>query len=179
RLMDPEIKLFYQGWGWGVNPTSHSPGFWSRGNGWILTAMTLALENLPADHPKRPALSQVYNRFLMSLIDYQDTSGLWHQLIDRQDTFEETSGSALFLYCTARAVRGGWIDRKYADVVKWGTDGLKFVVDPDGIIWGTCVGTGTPNTIEDYYARPAPVNDYHGIGPVMLALIEAARLGIE
>lgn len=176
RLMDPEKKLFHQGWGWGINPTTHSPGFFSRGNGWMLMAMNLVLENLPLDHPKRKVLADTYKAFLMSLIDYQDTSGLWHLLIDRQDTYEETSGSAMFIYCTSRAVGNGWIDKKHADVIGWGLDGIRFVVDPDGVIWGTCIGTGCQNTLEDYYARPAPVNDHHGMGPVMLALIEAVKL---
>jgi rhamnogalacturonyl hydrolase YesR len=179
RLMDPKVSMYYQGWGWGIHPTSHSPGFWSRGNGWMALSFSEVLEELPADHPKREVLLKSYQNFLDVLIYHQDTSGLWHQLIDRQDSYEETSGSAMFIFSIARAVQTGLIDKKHGETVKWGMEGLKFQVDPEGIIWGTCVGTGSQNTLEDYYGRPAPVNDYHGIGPVILACIEAARMGIK
>ena len=36
-------------------------------------------------------------------------------------------------------------------------------------IHNTCIGTGTQNTLDDYYQRKTPVNDTHGIGPVILA----------
>ena len=58
RLQDPEIKLYYQGWGWGTNRTTHSPGFWSRGNGWVLMAMTEVLQTIPEGHPKWKRLAR-------------------------------------------------------------------------------------------------------------------------
>ena len=60
RLLDPEKKLYYQGWGWGIHPTTHSPGFWSRGNGWMILSFAEVLDNLPSNHPKRKILLTKY-----------------------------------------------------------------------------------------------------------------------
>jgi hypothetical protein len=49
-------------------------------------------------------------------------------------------------------------------------------VRPDGQIEGTCAGTGVSDNLADYYARPTPLNDVHGIGPVLLAGGEILQL---
>jgi hypothetical protein len=49
-------------------------------------------------------------------------------------------------------------------------------VRPDGQIEGTCAGTGVSDKLADYYARPKPLNDPHGVGPVLLAGGEMLRV---
>ena len=169
RLQDPEIKLFYQGWGWGTNRTTHSPGFWSRGNGWVLMAMTEVLKAVPEDHPEWRKLLGVCREFAAAVLKAQDETGLWHQLMTRHDSFEETSGTAMFVYSFIHGHRQGWLSDEYRDSAQRGFTGLRGMVDVEGNIHNTCVGTGTQSTLEDYYRRTTPVNNSHGIGPVILA----------
>jgi rhamnogalacturonyl hydrolase YesR len=42
-------------------------------------------------------------------------------------------------------------------------------IHPDGKIEGVSTGTGVSNDLVFYYKRPAPLNDVHGIGTVLLA----------
>jgi hypothetical protein len=49
-------------------------------------------------------------------------------------------------------------------------------IRPDGMIEGTCAGTGVSDDLADYYRRPTPLNDVHGIGPVLLAGSEILQL---
>ena len=177
RLQDPEIKLFYQGWGWGVNRTTHAPGFWSRANGWVAVAMVEILQTIPKTHPQWKTLLTVYQDFAKSILKEQDTSGRWHQLLTHHDSFEETSGTSMFVYSFIHGYRNGWLGEEYRDSALRGFEALKEKIDKDGNIYGTCIGTGTQNTLEDYYIRETPINDSHGIGPMILAACAVSSLG--
>jgi len=176
RLQDPEIKLFYQGWGWGTNRTTHSPGFWSRGNGWVLMAITEVLKTIPEDHPQWRTLLGVYQEFAAAVLEVQGETGLWHQLMTRHDSFEETSGTAMFVYSFIHGHRHGWLSDKYRDSAQKAFAGLRRMVDLEGNIHNTCIGTGTQSTLDDYYQRKTPLNDSHGIGPVILAACAAGSM---
>src|SRR4030095_15401182 len=52
---------------------------WGRCNGWVAMAQTELLDNLPANHPKRPELIKLLLRQIVGFSRYQDPSGLWHQ----------------------------------------------------------------------------------------------------
>ena len=177
RLQDPKIRLYYQGWGWGVNRTSHSPGFWSRGNGWVLMAMTEVLRTIPDSHPQWSKLFAIYRDFAEAVLKAQDAAGMWHQLMTRHDSFKETSGTAMFVYSFIHGRRRGWLSREYQDAALKAFQGLREMVDLEGNIYNTCIGTGTQDTLEDYYQRKTPVNDSHGIGPMILAACAAGSAG--
>ena len=40
----------------------------------------------------------------------QSGVGFWHQLLDRNDSYLETSSSAMFVYSIAKSINRGWID---------------------------------------------------------------------
>ncbi len=169
RLQDPEVKLYYQGWGWGTNRTTHAPGFWGRGNGWVLMAMTEVLQTIPPDHPGWSKLLGVYQDFAGAVLNAQGAAGMWHQLMTRHDSYEETSGTAMFVYSFLHGRQRGWLSAEYRDSALRAFEGLRRMVDVDGNIYNTCIGTGTQSTLDEYYQRETPVNDSHGIGPVILA----------
>jgi len=168
RLQDPLKKLFYQRWGWEIYKTTHSPGFWGRGNGWVLMAMTEVLDTLPEGYKARQTLSDVYKVFIHEIIRHQDKTGMWHQLVDLPDSFEETSATAMFTYCIAKAVKKGWINEKYDKQAKRGIEGLKTMIDNNGDIRGISFPKNQ-YTLQDYYRGDIILNDWHGIGPVILA----------
>jgi len=56
------------------------------------------------------------------------------------------------------------------------TDDIKFSRHVDGKIEGVCTGTVVSDNLVDYYNRPAPLNDIHGIGTVLLAGSEVLLL---
>lgn len=176
RLQDPEIGLFYQGWGWGTNRTTHSPGFWSRGNGWVLMAITEVLKTVPDSHPQWQKLFGVYKDLAAAVLKAQGAAGTWHQLMTRHDSFQETSGTAMFVYSFVHGHRHGWLSEEYRDSAQKAFAGLRQMVDLEGNIHNTCIGTGTQSTLEDYYQRKTPVNDSHGIGPVILATCAVASI---
>lgn len=104
------------------------------------------------------------------LVRYQDGTGLWHQLLDRNDTYLETSATAIFAYSMARAINRGYIDKKaYGPAVLLAWNAIATQVNEAGQVEGTCVGTGMGFDPAFYYYRPVHLYAAHGYGPVMLA----------
>ncbi|MFW5872532.1 MAG: glycoside hydrolase family 88/105 protein [bacterium] len=180
HLWDPQTRLFFHCWYDDIkqNGVAH----WGRCNGWIIMAQVELLNKLPHNHPQRQELINLFLRQIVGLSRYQDASGMWHQLMDLENTYLETSATAIFTYAIAKAINEGWIDTRYAYIAAQGWKGLSKMVLADGQVEGICMGTGI-STATFYYAnRPAPLNDIHGLGAVLLAgseVIELYQNGIK
>ena len=150
---------------------------WGRCNGWVMMAQVHLLNFLPDDYAKRDLIIKNLERQILGIAEYQNPDGLWHQVLDKNDSYVESSCSAMFVYCIARAVNEGWIDRRYASIAIRGWEGLKkHEITPDGELKDVCVGTGIENDMVFYYRRPARTNEKHGLGAVIDAGIEIIRL---
>jgi rhamnogalacturonyl hydrolase YesR len=150
--------------------------FWGRANGWAAMAQVELLDRLPAGDPRRDSVLELFRRHVSGLARYQDTTGLWHQLLDRPDSYLETSASAMFTFAIARGVREGYLAASWAAVARRGWRGVMARIGPDGRIEGSCAGTGVSDDLADYYRRPTPPNDVHGVGAVLLAGSEVLLL---
>jgi len=175
RMFNKELHLYMRGWVEGM--TVHPEFHWARANGWALMAMTELLDVLPADHPGREAVLQLLRDHVAGLAAYQSGNGLWHQLLDRNDSYLETSATAIYTYCIARAINRGWIDaRAFGPMCLLGWNAVATRVNARGQVEGTCVGTGMAFDPAFYYYRPTNVYAAHGYGPVLLAGAEVMRL---
>jgi rhamnogalacturonyl hydrolase YesR len=150
---------------------------WGRCNGWIMMAQVHLLNHLPADHPKREDLIKNLEKQILGIAKYQNGDGLWHQVLDKTDSYLESSCTAMFTYCIARAVNEGWIDPRYGSIAVRGWEGLKNnKITPDGEVKDICIGTGIEDNMVFYYNRPARLNETHGLGAVIDAGIEVIKL---
>jgi unsaturated rhamnogalacturonyl hydrolase len=150
--------------------------FWGRANGWAMVAQVELLDRLPAEHPQRARLLALLRRHILGVAQYQSGEGLWHQLIDKTDSYLETSCTAMFTYAIARAVNRGYIEPRYGTIARHGWAGILSRIRSDGQIEGICAGTGIEDDLVHYYRRPTPLNDPHGIGAVILAGAEILAL---
>ncbi len=174
RLRDPVVGLYHQGYNWhGTGPT---PGFWGRANGWVAVAMTEALEAIPEDHAGRDELLTLYQDFAAALVAHQGPGGMWHQLLNRPDSYEETSCTGLICYALARGVQRGWLPGTYADAVRRGVAGLNRMISLSGDIGNICPGTGPQASESSYFNRAPQRNESHGIGPALLGLYGGALI---
>nr|HPR62135.1 glycoside hydrolase family 88 protein [Prolixibacteraceae bacterium] len=90
RLYIPEKELFDHGWN--VTSGDYDPRFyWGRANGWVLMSMAEVLENVPESYPGRDKVLHLYRSMIRSLANLQDGNGFWHNLLDKNDTYTETS----------------------------------------------------------------------------------------
>jgi rhamnogalacturonyl hydrolase YesR len=158
-----------------MNP--HPAFHWARANGWAIMAMTELLEVLPADHPDRTAILQLYQAHAAGLLAAQGHAGLWHQLLDRRESYEETSASAMFVFSIARGINRGWLDPlAFGPATSLGWNAVAKKVNDLGQVEGTCVGTGVGWDPMFYMYRPVHVLAAHGYGPVLLAGAEMTEL---
>jgi unsaturated rhamnogalacturonyl hydrolase len=176
RLRDPGTGLLRHAWF--SDTRDFSVASWGRANGWAIVAQVELLRLLPESHADRDTLLTILRSHLSALCRYQDRSGLWHQVLDKADSYLETSCSAMFCYGLAAAVNEGWIDSSYLAVAERAWKAIAPRVRPDGQIEGICRGTEVGFDFKYYYERPTPLNDTRGIGAVLLAgaeLIDAHR----
>lgn len=173
-LFDSEKSLFHHGW---INPMNQTTVvFWGRANGWVVWAMAETLTHLPKNHPDYQKILEIFRKHITGLAEYQDNSGMWHQVLDHPESYEETSCTAMFVLGMARGIRNGWIEEKYRENAKKGWTALERKIDIDGIVYGVCTGTGIGDDLEFYFNRPTYANDPRGLGAVMIAGIEVSKL---
>ena len=175
RMWVAERQLFRHGWVEAMNP--HPAFFWGRANGWAILTMCEVLDALPSDHPQRQAIVYLLRQHAEGLARLQHHNGFWHQLLDRNDTYLETSATAIYTYCLAHAVNKGWIDAKaFGPVALMGWHAVESQVNDKGQVENVCVGTGMGFDAAFYAYRPVHVMAAHGYGPVIWAGAEIIRL---
>lgn len=174
-LFDAQKGIYQHGWN---KDHADAPRFyWARANGWIVLAMSDLLDVLPKDHPGYPKVLAQLRISLKAIAELQSGAGLWHQMLDRPDSYLETSASAMFTYVIAHAINEGWIPPStYGSIAQAGWNGLAAKINAEGQVEGTCVGTTYANDQAYYYNRPTSVHALHGYGPMLLAGAEMIRL---
>ncbi|RCX21627.1 unsaturated rhamnogalacturonyl hydrolase [Fontibacillus phaseoli] len=189
NMKDEDTGLLYHAWDesrrmpWSDPQTGCSPEFWSRSLGWYGLALSQFLDLLPAHSQGRDGLAKELHDFVYALIRYQDQeSGLWYQVVDKGDRPEnwlETSGSCLFVYTIAKAVKHGVAGEDALAAARKGFEGLTAVVEWDEagrfVLPDICIGTSAGD-YENYVTRPKVKNDLHGVGAFVMACVEMQTL---
>lgn len=159
KLQQPN-GLFFHG--------TDAPFFWGRGNGWVAAGMAELLRSLPQDHPQRARILAAYRKMMATLLKYQESDGMWRQLIDHPEAWPETSGTGMFAFAMVSGVKEGWLDRKtYAPAARKAWLGLVTYIKPNGDIRDVCEGTGKGKTVQYYLDRKRITGDLHGEAPVL------------
>ena len=175
RMFNEDKGLYMHGW---VQAMEDKPQYhWARANGWAVMAMVELLEVLPKDHPGYEDVLGQLQVHIRGISKYQHGTGFWHQLLDKSDTYLETSATAIFAYSITRAINRGYIDKlTYSPMAILAWNAVSTKVNDQGQVEGTCVGTGMGFDPAFYYYRP--INKYaaHGYGPVLLAGAEMILL---
>ena len=175
RMFNAEKGLFMHGWILGMD--EHPQFHWARANGWAVMTMVELLEVLPENHTGRTPVLDLLRKHIRGLANYQTATGFWHQLIDRNDSYLETSATAIYTYSIARAINKGYVDAAvYSPMVCLAWNAVASKVNQQGQVEGTCVGTGMGFDPAFYYYRPVNVYAAHGYGPVLLAGAEMIQL---
>jgi len=175
RMYNPKLGIYMHGYVEGMR--DHPEFHWARANGWAVMAMVEVLEVLPKEHKGyKPVLDQLRSH-IKGLAAYQTKEGFWHQLIDRADTYQETSATAIYTYAIARAVNRGYVDAQmYGPMANLAWNAVASKVTNAGQIEGICVGTGMAFDPAFYAFRPTSVKAAHGYGPALLAGAEIIEM---
>ena len=174
-LWDEHSGLFFHNW----ISDEGKPGVahWGRANGWMMMAQVELLKFLPNDHPKREELLEILKRQIRGVARHQSESGMWHQLLDKVDSYQETSCTAMFTYGIAWAVNEKILPERYIKVAQKGWGALLGKTDMDyqsSAVNDICIGTGIQSDMGHYYSRPTRANSV-GLGAVISAGVEIVR----
>jgi len=155
-----ENGLFYH------SPDAHFS--WARGNGWMAVGMAEMLRNLPKDNPDKERITAGYQKMMAALLKFQTDDGMWRQIIDDQESWKETSGTAMFTYAMITGVKNGWLDQKtYGAAARKGWLALIGYINQDDEITEVCEGTNIKNDRNHYLQRKRIIGDLHGQAPVI------------
>ena len=143
------------------------PFIWGRGDGWMAAAMAMLLKELPSSHPNYYGIMKRYRQMMEALLRHQRKNGLWGQLVDDPESWDETSGSAMFAYAFAEGVHNGWLGAEYAAARDRAYEALVGRLDEHGNLADVCIGTGARNDRDWYMNRNRVNGDPHGQAPML------------
>ncbi|MET0464379.1 MAG: glycoside hydrolase family 88 protein [Chitinophagaceae bacterium] len=173
-LLNAQTGLYKHGW---FSKTGQpSVAYWGRANGWVAWATAELLEFLPANHPSYKAVLGAFRQHMASLAKYQAADGFWHQVLTRTDSYKETSCTAMFALAMARGVRKGWLNKSYRKNALKAWEAVASKIDSNGVVKGICRGTEIGMDEQFYLDRKTIDNDPRGLGAVITAGIEIAKL---
>ena len=197
-LKDSKTGLLYhaydesRGQRWSDINTGLSPHFWSRSIGWYAMAVLDVLDFIPSFFEERETLINIINELAAAISAYQDESGMWYQVPDCQSAdgnYLETSGSAMFAYMYFKGTRMGYLDGKWK---KSGEKALRGIIkkylsaDESGELHlgGICSVAGLggnpyrDGSLKYYFKEAVVTDDFKGVGPFILACLEAERVNV-
>ncbi len=155
-----------------------SPFFWGRGNGWVAVGMAELLRDLPATNPHHARILAGYRKMMAALLADQGPDGMWRQLLDKPESWAETSGTGMFTFAFVTGVKSGWLDAaSYAPAARKAWIALVGYLDEKNNVREVCIGTNKSRqeTKSDdlkvqydfYLARPRRTGDLHGQAPIL------------
>jgi rhamnogalacturonyl hydrolase YesR len=171
---------------WADPSTGLSPEVWSEGLGWYALILVEILGVLPSNHPEWLQVVQILRDLLEGLRKTQDAkTGLWYQVVDKgdqADNWQDTSGSAMFVYAIQRAIDLGYAQAEhYQAIANSGYQGIltKAAIDAAGLvdIHSACDGVCVQRSYADYINYPRRVNAKEAVGSFLWAttIVEKPR----
>lgn len=143
---------------------------WARGNGWALMGLIDTLILLPRSHPAWNELQQRTIALADALADTQDSSGMWHTVINDADTYLESTLATMAAYALHEAFEHGVLETsRYEEMERKARAAMHEHVK-DGTL--LLVSDATPVGARAVYAtRPFGTFPW-GQGPLLLALCQ-------
>ncbi len=201
HMFDQEKGLYYHGYDasksvfWANKETGLSQNFWLRATGWFVVALVDILGDMNNQlFYMYRSLRNLLKEALDGLLQYQDSSGLWFQLVDKAEVegnYLETSGSAMISYALLKGVRLGLLPERYQDYGLRAFQGIadRYLSEKDGQLQlgGICLVAGLgpednlrrDGSVEYYLSEPVVANDAKGVAPFLLAYTEYLRICVR
>lgn len=82
--------------------------FWGRGNGWVMTALPMILDQIGTQHPEAPHIIRLLCQTADALLPYQQADGTFTTVIGKR-SYRELSATALIAAGLLHGARCGWL----------------------------------------------------------------------
>lgn len=174
-LYDKKSGLFFHGWSF-LRGDNFGQVFWCRGNSWFTFGVLEYLEQRKdqMEAGVRRYLTEVYQAQAKALIRLQDKSGLWHTVLNDEDSYLEVSGSAAIAAGIFKGVRMGLLPGECRECAERAVQAVCGNIAEDGTVLNVSAGTAI-GLDADYYKNVMIKPMAYGQSLVIIALCEALR----
>lgn len=145
--------------------------YWGRGQGWALLGLVDTLHLVPTGQPGADEIRERLAALAAGLARNEREAGRWSTVVDRHDTYLESSVSAFVALGIGRAIGWGLLSPEYSDLVQRALAATLEQLSPDGALLGVSDATPVGPDAAHYDARPLGTHPW-GQGPALLAAIE-------
>jgi rhamnogalacturonyl hydrolase YesR len=136
-LWDPDKKLFRHIWDEDKQEFLIAE-FWGVGNGWAISGLSRLIKGLPSNNKEaRTRYIDIVSKTIDAALPLKD-QGLFHNFLDKPDSFLELNFAQMLAYTIAKGVKQGWLPN---DLMKEAEDIRKTVnkhVNQYGFITPVC-----------------------------------------
>lgn len=174
-LQDEESGLWYHGYSF-LEKSNFCKALWGRGNCWITISLPFLMNILPLETTDHALFASLLTRQASALKQYQAENGMWHTLLDDEDSYLEASATCGFSYGLLRAQRLGLLDDAYRTVALKALDTVIHLVDRNGSVFQVSYGTPMGRTSKDFYKQIPLIPMPYGTALALLYLIEASQI---
>jgi rhamnogalacturonyl hydrolase YesR len=167
RLWSSSSKLLAHIWDDG-RQQFRDGAFWGVGNGWAAAGITRVMASLPATRrAERDRLAEFLKELLDGCLGHQRADGLFHNVLDRPESFVETNLAQMLAFSIYTGVPEGWLPAGYIAAADRMRAAARAKVDQYGFVQGVC---------------GAPDFDHAGVaaeGQAFFLMMEAAGAGFD
>jgi rhamnogalacturonyl hydrolase YesR len=113
--------------------------YWGGGMGWAAAGLARTLRLLPESKQEyRAELAAFLKDVVDGCLKCERPDGLFHNNVDRPESFVETNLSQMLAYAIYVSVEGGWLDRGYLARAERMRRAARAKVDAYGFVQGAC-----------------------------------------
>jgi rhamnogalacturonyl hydrolase YesR len=148
-LYHPEYQLYSHIWD-DEKKKFKREDFWGVGNGWSAAGITRVVKLLPERMiSEKKKLIGYVKELLDSCLKYLRPDGLFHDVINKPDSFVEVNLSQMLSYTIFRGIKAGYLDPGYVEKAELMRKAANDKVDVLGYVHDVC---GLPNFDRSYFA---------------------------
>ncbi len=138
RLWNPEKQLLAHIWDDGKRQFTDA-SFWGGGNGWAAAGLAQIIRSLPGERRQdRDRLAVFARQIIDGCLAHQRPDGLFHNIVDRPDSFVETNLAQMLAFAVYDGVQAGWLPASYLAHAGKMRAAARDKMDSDGFVQGAC-----------------------------------------
>ena len=169
-LADKKTGLWCHGWSF-ERKDNFAGAFWARGNCWFTIAAAELPDLINLEKWESDLILDAYRAQADTLCRMQSPEGLWHTLVDCEDSYLEVSGSSGFVYGLLKGVRTGLLPMEYKEAALCAAEAVIGHIKPNGLVEQVSYGTIVSDTLEYYKNVPLRPTGY-GQNLALMMLVE-------
>ena len=153
--------------------------FWGRGNGWVICAFPMILDNIGLDHSEAEEIIRLYRQTSEALLGCMNADFTFNTLL-KHKSYRELSATALIAAGWLHGIRCGYLDEKFLEPAVRAFEACVNAIEEsdEGVFFPEISGPTIPLPLLPklgYLAVPLGKNWSYGVAALIFAAIEYKR----